>query len=270
MIYVILTLVVYNFNKPERRKIMFNQLFKSNYHITKHINAPLLEARLNYLQYWHELGRSSSTLMTIEQYLIRIVEYLQLDIKNIVTMEEVEVAADLWARCQSNHSQKQAAFSKSGKKRFTWYATHWLEKLGWLERPVKTVIPVFQKIFMRSHTINRHSTAPLLEERLMYLQHWNDGGAAISTLRVIAQYLLVIMRCLDFYQVRIVTLNEIEKAADCWARDPQNIHKKNKYSKFIKKNLFEMLWGGLKCLAVYRNQKSPFHLKSILINTYPT
>ena len=115
-----------------------------------------------------------------------------------MTIEEVEVAADLWARYQSNNPQKRAAFSKTGKKRFIWYATHWLAKLGRLEHQVKTVIPVFQKIFVQSHTIARHSTAPLVEERVMYLQYWSDHGAVTSTISIMAQYLLIIIQFLAF------------------------------------------------------------------------
>ncbi|WHA05797.1 tyrosine-type recombinase/integrase (plasmid) [Candidatus Megaera polyxenophila] len=245
---------------------MFNQLFRSSYYVTKHINTPLLEERLNYLQYWHEAGKAHSTLTTIAQYLVRIVEYLQLDTTDIVTIEEVEVAADLWARYQSNNPQKKAAFSKTGKKRFIWYATHWLAKLCRLKRPVKTVIPVFQKIFVQSHTIARHSTAPLVEERVMYLQYWSDCGAVTSTIRIIAQYLLIIIQFLDFYQVRIVTLSEIEEAAVRWrrTRDPQNIHKKSKYSKFAKRQFIRNAARWFKMLGCLQETKQPISFEEYL------
>ena len=68
----------------------------------------------------------------------------------------------------------------------------------------------------------------------MYLQYSDDGGAKILTLRSIAQYLLTIMQYLDFYQVKTVTLDEIEKAADRWARDPKNSGRKSEYSRYAK------------------------------------
>lgn len=77
---------------------MFNQLFRHSYHITKHTNAPLLEERLNYLLYWQELGKPRNTILSIANKLLRIVEYLQLDIKDVVTLAEVEDAADRWSR----------------------------------------------------------------------------------------------------------------------------------------------------------------------------
>lgn len=245
---------------------MFNQLLRSSYYITKHVNAPLLEERLNYLQYWHELGKAHSTLTSIAQYLLRIVEYLQLDTQDIVTIEEVEVAADLWARRQSNNPQKRDAFAKTGKKRFIWYAIHWLAKLDRLKRPVKTIIPVFQKIFAQSHAIDRHSTAPLVEERVMYLQYWSDCGAVTYAVCIIAQYLLIIMQFLDFYQIRIVTLSEIEEAADRWrrTRDPQNIHKKSKYSEVAKRRFIRNAARWFKMIGCLQETKQPIPFEEYL------
>jgi integrase/recombinase XerD len=238
---------------------MFNQLFRHGYHITKHTNVPLLEERLNYLRYWQELGKPRNTILSIANKLLRIVEYLQLDIKDVVTLAEVEDAADRWSR-YSNHLQKRAYLSRK-KERFIWYATHWLTKLDRLKLPVETVTPLFQKIFTRAHTVRRHTTAALLEERLMYLQHWYDVGAATLTLGTLAQYLLIIIQYLNFYQVRIVTLEEIEKAANCWERDTQNIYRKNKPSQSAKKRFIRdaVEWFNmLGCLQKQPKEPIPF------------
>jgi hypothetical protein len=66
---------------------MFNKIFKRDFTINKHMNAPLLEERLKYLQYWDELGRSINTLQSIAQYLLRIVDYLNLESSDIITVK---------------------------------------------------------------------------------------------------------------------------------------------------------------------------------------
>ena len=53
---------------------------------------------------------------------------------------------------------------------------------------------MFKQKIKRSFYRQKHLDAPLLEERLMYLQYWHDNGAVTNTLRKIAQYLLVIMK----------------------------------------------------------------------------
>ena len=124
---------------------MFNQLFKYTYCITKHTNAPLLAERLKYLQSWQELGIAHDTLTSIAGHLIRIVDYLQLDTRDVITLEEVEVAADRWARYQCKYTQKRVVFSEGSKIRFIRYATHWLTQMNRLKRPLETVIPLFLK-----------------------------------------------------------------------------------------------------------------------------
>ena len=241
---------------------MLHQLFKRPYTLKKHTNAPLLNERLKYLQYWHERGRSLNTLKSLAQYLLRIVDYLNLETNSLITMQEIEQAANKWAQYQCNNPKKKADFSKGGKARFTWYAKHWLRKLNRLVLPPEEKIPLFNRIFERSHALQYHTTAPLLKERLMYLQYWADNGTVKSSLQSMAEYLLVIMNNLNFYALKTVSSDEIEKAANCWARDEKNHHhRKNHYSKLAKARFirdalhwFEMLG----CLEQPIRKQLPF------------
>jgi len=47
---------------------------------------------------------------------------------------------------------------------------------------------MFNKLFRRQHTIQRHQQAPLLEERMQYLNFWDKNGARVSTLRAISSH----------------------------------------------------------------------------------
>ena len=241
---------------------MFHKIFKRPHTIQKHFDAPLIEVRLKYLQHWDERDISLHTLKSISQILLRIIEFLNLANKDdVITVEEVENAADCWARYQSNHPQKRSVFSKNGKERFIWYATNWLAMMDRLKRPSEIIIPLFYEIFDRPHAIKRHSKAALLEERLMYLRYWADNGAVKSSLQRIAQYLLVIMEYLDFYQLKIVTIKEIERTADCWAHDEANIYRKNGYSKFAKTRFIRDASAWLKmldCLQQPDRKSIPF------------
>lgn len=196
---------------------MWDQLIKRSYYRQRHLDAPLLDERLAYIQCWADEGKSMTTLKDAANYLLRVVEFLHLDTYRTITLDEIESAANDWGRYQYNHPQKRAPFSKCGRERFVWYAIDWLKKLGWLEPLPEEQIPLFNKIFERRHALKSHVNAPLLEERLKYLQYWSDNGATFSTLRHIAHHLLGIIDYLDLSKKKTITLKEIQKAADKWA-----------------------------------------------------
>ncbi|MEJ7737193.1 MAG: site-specific integrase [Chitinophagaceae bacterium] len=129
---------------------------------------------------------------------------------------------------------------------------NWLKRMGRLEPLPEESIPLFNRLFERRNALLRHTTAPLLKERLEYLQYWADNGAVENSLRRIAQYLLVVMDYLKFFKLRMVPVNEIERAAEKWAIKQSILHRKSSYSKFAKARFicdachwFEML-GCLK------------------------
>jgi len=233
---------------------MFEKIIKRSYYRQRHFDAPLLDERIKYIQYWSEKGRSQSTLKAIANNLLRVVEFLHLKTRRIVTLKEVKNAAKSWGSYRYNHPQKRAKFSKCGEERFTWYAIDWLKKLKWLEPLPEEIIPLFNRIFERRKALRRHINAPFLEERLAYLQKWADDGAALQTLRFIAHYLLGITEYLKLHKKEVITLNEIQNAAEKWAdRTAGHVYLKQGFSnvsmirfKSVAINWLKMI-GRLKC-----------------------
>jgi integrase/recombinase XerD len=247
---------------------MLEHLIKRKFYLDKHLKSPLLEEREDYIQFWAEKGLATSTLKSIADYTIRIVEFLHLEESNgLVSFQSVEKAALLWAELQINHPMKRA-FSKTGKERFTWYAIHWLKRLHRLEPLPEEAVPLFCMLFERQHALKRHTFAPLLQERLLYLQYWYDHGAQLSTLRRIAQYLLQIMEYIQFFSLRPVTMAEIEKAAKRWANNETIKKRKGRYSQFAQARFTNdsSLWFDmLNCLQKPNEQPFPFQN---LLNKY--
>lgn len=249
---------------------MLNQLITRTYYLNKHLNAPLLKEREDYLQYWAKLGRSPHSLKSIAQYIPRIVEYLHLEVSGIITLEALEKASTAWAEYQYNHPQKKA-FSKTGKVRFTWYAIDWLKKLNRMEPLPEERIPLFNQLFERHHALKRQTTAPLLQERLMYLQHRADSGAKKCTLRRIAQYLLLIMDYLHFFSLRMISLKEIERAAEKWAANEAIKRRVNHYSKFARARFIydaSQWFDMLDCLKKQSKPPVPFQEQLDKYNEY--
>lgn len=199
---------------------MLDQVIKRAYYLNKHLEAPLLKERQDYLQHWASKGVCRHTLKSIADYLLRIVQFLHLENGGTITVEAVEKAASTWGKFQFNHPMKKS-FSKTGEKRFVWLSVDWLKRINRLESLPEEQIPLFNDLFERRHALKRHTSAPLLQERLLYLQYWADLKAKENTLRRIAQYLLIIMDALHLYTIRMVSIHEIEKAALKWAENEQ-------------------------------------------------
>ncbi|MHB8503347.1 MAG: tyrosine-type recombinase/integrase [Candidatus Acidiferrales bacterium] len=84
---------------------------------------------------------------------------------------------------------------------------------------------MFDQIFERSDALRRQLAGPLREARLTYLGHRAEQGAPRSSLRKLAQYLLVVTERLNLQPEGTVTTTQIERAADQWARRHGQHHK---------------------------------------------
>ena len=210
---------------------MLHQVIRRAYYLKKHLEAPLLKEREEYLEYLAGEGLYRETLKITAEYLLRIVELLHLEEERLVSMEEIEKAADTWARSKHHHPLKKR-FSKSGGKRYILLSIDWLKRMNRLKTLPEDLIPLFIRLFERRHARKRHASAPLLQERLLYLQYWDNLKAKNGTLRRMAQYQLLIMDLLRFHIVRNISIREIEKAAEKWATN-EKIHRwNNTYSRY--------------------------------------
>ena len=242
---------------------MFDKILKRRFYVKRHIKAPLLKERVEYIQSWIDRGKARSTITYMAQYLLRVVQFLHLNNrKKIITIDEIEKAADKWARYQSKHPQKRVAFSKDGKERFKWFALDWLKKINLRESLPEEKNEFFNNIFERYEALRHHTCAPLLNERLQYLQYWSDHGVKKGGLRGIAQYLLIVMQYLNFKKLRLVSLNEIIKASDKWAQDATiNNNRKNAYSHCAKARFSRHALGWFKmfnCIKKQTKKSIPF------------
>ena len=99
---------------------------------------------------------------------------------------------------------------------------------------------MFEKIYTRPSTIRTCRTAPLAEERLRYLRHCADCGAARSTLRKISAYQMNLVRILRLQSgEERVSPAQIDMAADRWSRS-----KRHRYGGSASDTLSVMQAGG--------------------------
>ena len=85
---------------------------------------------------------------------------------------------------------------------------------------------MFDQLFTCPRAVVRHSTGPLLDERLRYLAYCGGRGSTKSSLRLIAQHLLVFTDYLPLEAGTQVSLEQIRAAANLWIKrepKPQNV-----------------------------------------------
>jgi integrase/recombinase XerD len=83
---------------------------------------------------------------------------------------------------------------------------------------------MFDKLFERTHALNRQLAGPLVEERQRYLLHCAAQGMKIATLKTTAHYLMIVADylALGTSSDSPVSLEAIENAAERWAkREPK-------------------------------------------------
>ena len=143
---------------------MFDQLFRRRAAVRRHLNSPLLQERLEYLQYRANQGYRLSTLRPLASDLLLIQNLLGLATSSeSIGVETVQVAVDrpLWPRLRhSNHIDGQQR-----REYLLSCAIQWLRFLKRLRLP-QLVAPVYQ---------------PLKEEFADYLRV--QKGLSAETLR---------------------------------------------------------------------------------------
>jgi integrase/recombinase XerD len=83
---------------------------------------------------------------------------------------------------------------------------------------------MFDQLFTSPRAVERHSKSPLLEERLRYLVHCAAQGSTRSSLRLIAQHLVVFVEQFDLERTHDVSLRAIQNAANVWVGSSRYAH----------------------------------------------
>jgi len=212
---------------------MLEQLISEKSHLEKHLNAPLLEERKRYLQYIQaSVNDANDYLLRLAVHMLRTVELLHLkdNDSSLISVKAVEEFAEEWRRTGVNRSKKPP-YSEFSKGKLMTSAIKWLKHIGRLEPQFEDSVSTFNELFKRMYTRRKMVTAPLLKERIEYLQYWKDNGATRSTLRSIAEYQLHIIDYLSISDLRIVNFSEIKKASKIWAAEENVTRRTIKYSK---------------------------------------
>ena len=83
---------------------------------------------------------------------------------------------------------------------------------------------MFNQLFTSRQAIDHHENGPMLEDRLRYLAHCAARGSTRSSLRLIAEHLLVFIKQFDLETQHDVRLEQIQQAAKIWVGSRPQAH----------------------------------------------
>lgn len=113
---------------------MFETLFSYPRVLARHRDGPSALERERFLLDRANAGASRQTLLHLASELLLVARQLNPDLQKSIDVQEVQAAADRWARHQQQHGRiRDARFCR---QRFVQTATGWLRFLGRMEEPL--------------------------------------------------------------------------------------------------------------------------------------
>jgi len=103
---------------------MFERLFTYAAVLARHRAAPAPVERESYLQYCADQGMARATLLSVANELRVIAGRLDIPNGKLVTRQQIQTAADNWARCQRRRGRNSQL--RWSRQRFIQVATDWL------------------------------------------------------------------------------------------------------------------------------------------------
>ena len=218
---------------------MIEKLFKSADGLKKHLSAPLLREREEFLSIcYYRRGMCDTQLLSTECLMMCVVEYLRLEDNDgrLVSPPELLAAADEW-------SVRDVGFltASKGKYRAPWnftsVAVDWLGHVGRLDHSFSTDV-IINRLQKRIHNRVRILAAPMLEERLAYLNHMEGLGFCPDSIQHMSCIQVHAIQLLNLQDGHTVTWEELEHAAESW-KEQKSKNGRGCSDSLLKKHLFE-------------------------------
>ena len=148
---------------------MFEKLFFRAATIAAYRSAPLFEERLRYLSHSEQCGAPRYTLRAIAANQLNLVAILNLTADRQVSRDEIEWAAQQWAKPRPHRCGRAA--SKKAIAAFVNHATRWMSFIGWLDQPEK---PGPRSALRDRHLRKMDAARARIVGAYDSRQHWRD------------------------------------------------------------------------------------------------
>ena len=244
---------------------MLEMIIRRKWYLQKHLEAPLLKERDEYLEIMKQRGIIRTSLLCQADYLLVIVKMLSMEDGQYrrISIQEIRNAAEEWSRTIKNHPMKRQ-HSPSSVAKFMDIAFKWLSHIGMLDDLYCDSCLILNRLFERKYHKLRYLTYPLLEERVSHLESWEKSGATVQTLRQIAAYQLHAIDLLHVENGKMITEADLCSSADVWATSDKS-GKRSSDGAFARKRFLSHVRDWLIAMGQYAQPEDAFPLKDYVM-----
>jgi integrase/recombinase XerD len=151
---------------------VFELFFRNSLILDRHRRAPFALERERYLEHRLKEGHPYSTVYGDAIELFWAVQWLKILPGKPLTLPEVHVTADRWARHRCRIGQAQTL--EGPRSRFLWAVVPWLRFLGWLKEPPAPSFPFSDRVedFVAWMTHERGFSLQTTDRRYRHLRQF--------------------------------------------------------------------------------------------------
>lgn len=242
---------------------MLEKVIKRKFYLQRHLDAPLLYERESYLEEMEKRGNNRHSLKRLANYLLLLIDSFGLtdEEKSEVSIEDILLKAEEWSNLITDHPMKKTP-SPTAKGKFFCIAMDWLTHIGCIDNRCNPDDNIISRLFTRGFHKVKHLTAPMFSERIAYIEYWESRGAAIGTLRKIAQYQLHGMDLIpEINGMGTISRQALMSAADIWHETEVKATHKLKGSTGSRKCFISIVGGWLEFMGRLEEKKDEFYHK---------
>ncbi|MDD4220493.1 MAG: tyrosine-type recombinase/integrase [Sphaerochaetaceae bacterium] len=199
---------------------MFEKIYLKKTNLRKHLEAPLLKEREEFLSHMEKKKLCLRYLQITSKYLLFAVQELHLkdEAKVIVSFDSIREAGQKWKKMKLSSSLRKNADERvdTKTKDFVCTTVKWLSGIGWINPVYLNDKLIFNRLNKEPAFRLKYLCAPSFKERLAYLNHLEANGMSFSTLREYAEYQLHIIEFLNLTSLHQFSRGELKVAARHW------------------------------------------------------
>ena len=211
---------------------MFDKIYLKDTHLRPHLEAPLLKEREQFVSRIANRGYCIRYQQMVAAYLLYAVQYLDLEDEDLTPVSLTAI----WEMGQSYRtkrltSKRRRNYSPDVKTKYQdqlYYTVIWLKEIGRLDNLYNETDNILNQLMVKDFYRVKFLSAPLLTERLSYLQHLMDTGCCLrTTIRAAAEMQITIIEMLELANPRMITIPEIDTAFAKWNSSSKGNHRVN-------------------------------------------
>ncbi|MFA6820431.1 MAG: tyrosine-type recombinase/integrase [Bacteroidaceae bacterium] len=199
---------------------MFKKIFSKEANLRKHLEAPLLKEREEFLLKMEKKGLCLRYFQIVSKYLLFAVQVLNLkdNVNEHVSFEDILKAGQKWKKMKLFSPQRKNFNPNvdTKTKEFLCTTVIWLSNIGRIAPSYWDKRLIFNRICDTPAFKLKYFGTSFFKERLIFLNYLEANGISFSRLREYAEYQIHIISFFNLKALRMFSKSELFAASEQW------------------------------------------------------